>query len=114
MPRSIRPPKDIPASLASCSIPAAPPLCSAAKWWRCSDSTASSGRRLGCCAASPRRLLACENALRQLHMDTEVRFVHQLRNGHIPRDAHELVGLMTREVLIRNQEIHHLLNGSLG
>ena len=56
-------------------------------------------------------LFADEDALRQLDVHAEIGLVHQLRDRDIARDAHQLIGLMARELLRRHQEIHHLLNG---
>src|SRR6202035_3533130 len=98
MPRWTRPQRGTPASPASCSIPTAPPRCWPVKWWRYSVDA----------------LFAGENAFRQLDVHAEIRLIHQLRDSHVSCNAHQLIGLMARELLLRHQEIHHLLNRSLG
>src|SRR3984885_16121730 len=89
--------------------------------WNSARTTASSGLRqttsgLRRSPTEPNLTLHWrdENALRQPHVNAEVRFVHELRDRDISRNAHQLIGLMAVEPFLRYQEIHHLLDGGLG
>src|SRR4051812_42182596 len=59
-------------------------------------------------------LAAGEQALRQAHVDAEVRLVHELRHRHVAGDAHELIGLVLGHLPRRGDEIDHLLDGGAG
>ena len=65
------------------------------------------------CAGRVLPLPGDENALRQTHVDTDVRLVDPLRNGHVPGDADQLIRLVMRQLLLGHQEINHFLDRRL-
>src|SRR5882762_816262 len=55
-----------------------------------------------------------ENALRQPHVDAEVRFVDELRDRNVAGNADDLIRLVLRQLLRGGEEVDHLLNRAPG